>query len=81
MREKSYLQIYKSIQEFILPHNHIIYQQHMGLDARKAVFGDEQTTKAQTSVRIRAVWWAPLLFAFEKVSYVNLLQVKFQCSG
>ena len=38
------------------------------------------TTQAQTSLRIRAVWSAPLLFTFWKVSYVNLLQVKFQFS-
>ena len=46
---------------------------HLGLKARKPVFGDLRTTQAQTSLRIRAVWSAPLLFAFWKVSYVNLL--------
>ena len=35
----------------------------MGLVARKPVFGGLRTTKAQTSLRIRAVWSAPLLFA------------------
>ena len=49
----------------------------MGLDARKPVFSGLRTTQAQTSLRIRAVWSAPLLFAFWKVSYVNLLQVNF----
>ena len=38
--------------------------------------GGLRTTQAQTSLRIRAVWSAPLLFVFWKVSYVNLLQVK-----
>ena len=51
---------------------------HMGLDVRKPVFGGLWTTQAQTSLRIHAVWSAPLLFAFWKVLYVNLLQVKFQ---
>ena len=32
---------------------HVSYQ--MGLDARKPVFGGLRTTKAQTSLRIRAV--------------------------
>ena len=54
---------------------------HLGLDARKPVFGGLQTTQAQISLRIRAVWSAPLLFAFWKVSYVNLLQGKFQVSS
>ena len=38
-------------------------------------------TQAQTSLRISAVWSAPLLFAFCKVPYVNLLQMKFQFSS
>ena len=46
----------------------------------KPVFGGLQTTQAQTSLRIRAVWSAPLLFLLGKVSYVILLQVKFQFS-
>ena len=49
-----------------------------GLDARKPVFGGSWTTQAQTNLRIPAVWSAPLLFAFWKVLYVNLLQAKFQ---
>ena len=36
---------------------------YMGLVARKPVFGGLRTPKAQTSLRIRAVWSAPLLFA------------------
>ena len=51
---------------------------NMVLDAWRPVFGDLRTTQAQTSLRIRAVWSAPLLFAVRKVAYVNLLQVKFQ---
>ena len=52
----------------------------MGPDARKPVFGGLRTTQAQTSLRICAVWSAPLLFPFWKLSYVNLMQVKFQFS-
>ena len=43
---------------------------HMGLEARKPVFGSLRTTQAQTSLRVRADWSAPLLFAFWKVSYL-----------
>ena len=48
----------------------------MGLDAKKHLFGDLRTAKAQTSLRIRS---APLFLAFWKVShmYINLLQAKF----
>ena len=53
----------------------------MGLNARNPVFGGLQTTKTQTSLRIRAVWSAPLLFAYRKVSYVDLLHAKFQFSS
>ena len=37
---------------------------NMGLDVRKPVYGGLQTIPAQTSLRICAVWSAPLLFAF-----------------
>ena len=37
--------------------------------------------KAQTSLCIRAVWSAPLLFAYWKVSYIDLLQAKCQFSS
>ena len=47
----------------------------------KTVFGGLRTTQAQTSLRIRAVWSAPLLFAYSKVSYLDLLQAKFQYSS
>ena len=46
----------------------------MGLDARKPIFGGLRTTQAQTRS-------APLLFASWKVSYANLLQMKFQFSS
>ena len=49
----------------------------MGRDTRKPLFGGLRTTQAQTSLLMPAVWSVPLLFAFWKVSYVNLLQVKF----
>ena len=45
---------------------------------RKPVFGGLQTTKAQTSLRIRAVRSASLIFAFLKVLYLNLLRMKFR---
>ena len=53
----------------------------MGFDVRKPVFGGLWTTQSQTSLRIRAVWSATLLFAFCKVSHVNMLQVKFHFSS
>ena len=34
--------------------------------------GGLRSTKSQTSLRIRAKWSAPMLFAYWKVSYVNL---------
>ena len=37
---------------------------------------DLRTTNAQTNLRVRAVWSVPLLFAFRKVSYLNMLQMK-----
>ena len=59
----------------------VLIRSNMGLDVRKPVFGDLGTTKAQTSLRICAVWSAPLLFAYWKVSYLDLLQTKFQFSS
>ena len=52
----------------------------MGLVAIKPVFGGLRTTKAQTSLRIRAVLSVPLLFAFWKVLYLDLLPAKYQFS-
>ena len=43
---------------------------------KKTVFGGLGTTKLQTSLRICAVWSAPLLFAFWKAPYLSLLQAK-----
>ena len=54
---------------------------NLGLDMRKPVFEDWQTTNAQTSLRIRADWSAPLLFILCKVLYLNLLRAKFQFSS
>ena len=54
---------------------------HLGLVATKPVFGGLQTTKVQTSLRMRAVWSVPLLFALRNVPYVYFLQVKFQFSS
>ena len=45
---------------------------HMGLDASKTVFGGLRITQAQTSLRIRAVWSAPLLFAFLDSTMIDL---------
>ena len=50
----------------ILPVN---VRHEMCLVIRKPVFGGLRTTKAQTSLHIRAVWSAPLLFAFLKARY------------
>ena len=50
---------------------------YMGLDARKPVFGVFANNKGAD----RAVWSGPLLFSFWKVSYLNLLQAKFQFSN
>ena len=36
-----------------------------------------QTTKAQTSLHIRADWSAPLLFFYWNVSYLNFPYAKF----
>ena len=47
----------------------------------KPVFGSLRKTKAQTSLRIPAVWSAPLLFAYWKVASQNLLQTKFHYSS
>ena len=52
-------------------------QQEMGLVARKPVFGGLRTTKAQTSLCIRRVWLAPLLFTYWKVAYLDLLRTNF----
>ena len=43
------------------------------LNAIKHVFEGLGTTKAQIRLHISAVWSAPLLFAYWKVSYQNLL--------
>ena len=58
-----------------------IHSPYMGLNAKKSVFGGLRTTKAQNSLRIHADWSAPSLFAFWKLSYLNLLQVEFQFSS
>ena len=61
--------------------NYFIFIGYLGLDARKPVFGDLRTTQAQTGLRIRPFWSVPLLFAFWNISYVYLLQVKFEFSS
>ena len=45
---------------------------NMGLDARKPPSVGLRTTQAQISLRMRAVWSAPLLFALRKVPYVDI---------
>ena len=54
---------------------------HMGLVARKPVFGGLPTIKVQTSLRICAVRSAPLFFAYWKVLYLDLLQANFHFSS
>ena len=58
-----------------------LVKDHIGLDTSKAVYGGLRTTQAQTSLRIRAVWSVPLLFAFWKEPYLSLLQAKFHFSS
>ena len=68
---------------FCLTKNENIFvslQKHLGLNARKPVFGGLRTTKAQISLRICAVWSAPLIFAYWNVGYLDLLRAKFQYS-
>ena len=52
----------------------------LGLVARKLVFGGLQTTKARTSLRIRADQSAPLLFAFFKLSNLKFDLLASLCS-
>ena len=59
-------------------YNEALGLEYMGLDAKKPVFGGLGAIKAQTSLCICAVWSAPLLFAYWKVSYLSLLLTKFQ---
>ena len=54
---------------------------YMGQVMRKRVLCYMRTTKAQISLRIRAVWSASLLFAAYIVWYVYLLYPKFQDSS
>ena len=49
----------------------------MGLDVRKPVFDGLRKTKVQTSLRIRAVWSALLLFGYSKLLYLDLLWLFF----
>ena len=53
---------------------------HLSLEPRheKTCFSHMRTTKVQISLRIRAVWSAPLLFATKIVQYLYLLNPKFQ---
>ena len=53
----------------------------IGPQREKTCLWEFATTQAQTSLRIRAVWSAPLIFAFGKVPYVDLLQMKFKFSS
>ena len=40
---------------------------HLGLDARKPVFGGLRTTKAQTSLRIRSLFSAFVIHLIERI--------------
>ena len=44
----------------------------MADDARKPIFKGLRTTKAQTSLRIYAVWSAPLLMEFRKYHTLHM---------
>ena len=65
---------------FTHPYNYNILLPY-GPRHEKPVFGGLRTTKAQTSLRIRTVWSVPLLFAYWKVSFLDLLQAKFHISS
>ena len=48
---------------------------------RESLSWGVQKTNAQTSLRISVDWSAPFSFAFWEVSFLELLQVKFQFSS
>ena len=82
--QNSYLERYiisYGVRNLILRSHEGIHTTYLGPRKGKLVFGGLQTTKAQTSLRIRAVCSAPLLFANFKVSYLDLLRPKFQFSS
>ena len=64
--------------EDLVPILHIVFKALLlyGPRPEKTCLRGWRTTKAQTSLFIRAVWSAPLLFAYWKVSYKNFLQAK-----
>ena len=62
-------------------HFNTYHNENLGLHARKPVLGGVRPTKAQTSLRIRANWSTPLLFAFLKEPYLDLLHANFQFSS
>ena len=55
-----------------LPRRQRVNRKYLGLNVRKPVFRDLQTTEAQTSMCICAVWPVPLLFVYWKVSYLEV---------
>ena len=55
-------------------------KKYLGLGTWKPVLGVRKTN-AQTSLRISVDWSAPFSFAFWEVSFLELLQVKFQFSS
>ena len=57
-----YAGLFWSANELMVPISEV------GFNTRKSVFKGLQTTKVQISLRIQAVWSAPLLFAFWKES-------------
>ena len=57
-----------------LPFNNMCY---LGPDARKPVFGVMRTTTAQTSLRIRADWSAPLYSLFGKYHLLTCYERNF----
>ena len=52
-----------------------------GPQCEKTCLRGSQTTKAQTSLGIHAVYSVPLLLTIWKVSYIDLLPAKFQFSS
>ena len=58
-----------------------VYLSRYGHRREKTCLWSLRTTKTQTSLCIRTVWSVPLLFPFCKVSYLDLLPVKFHFSS
>ena len=77
VRKQFFKKVEKNLQTTKQPEKILSNQRDMGLVTSKPVFGGLRTTKAQTSLGIRADRSAPLLFAFCKVPYQSSLWPKY----